>query len=356
MISSRMVLTAALVVAAVACGAVVSRVGDCIGGPASQVVPSESLASIVLGQEDIPGKVVLSALKFGSDEGWCYPQCAKTTARMEERWGGELVMKGDRRVSGCTVIVSFAVLDSAVAAVECARREVRSSAVAAREITGQASVASFSDRAWGGASSLVFTRANAVCLVFMSRPPKENPNAVCEMGAALSRRIDHVLAGRPEPVAVLPLSADELHVGLPEAWKLAHIGQTLWGADAITIALTDGHGIPRSIPAKKLPGGDYVVPLRHLAAVLRPDGELKISEDKREATLDIGQGKVRFKKGESRAEGRDKVFDLGRPVESAHGEFLVPLSVAEKLTGKRLVWEKRDTLPVGRLEAVQPKP
>ena len=351
MLCSRTPLNVVVLAIAVLCCAVLAYTIVGYGGSTARNVPAESVTALLLGQEDIAGKVVLSSLRLGPDKGWCYPQCANTSARIEERWNGEPIMRGGRQVSGCTAIVGFAVLESPADAVQCAREEVRGTSIAMPEVTGRDGVASFADRAWAGATSLVFTRANVVCVVFMSRAPTDKPEAIYEMGRSLSRKIDAAHAGRPDRVSILPLSSEELGVDLPDAWRLADIGEKLWGKEATTIALSDAHGIPRSIPAKKLPGDDYLVPLRHVAGVINRYNELRTSKDGNEVTLDIGQGKICFKKGESRAEGSGQTLDLGRPVESAEGEILVPISVAEKLTGKRLVWEKRDSVPIGRLEA-----
>jgi len=352
----RTALGLTLLVAIVVVGALCMHPQSTKCEPPAALVPPECLPSLVMGPADMVGDVVLSSVAVVSGGPSTQPDSTKTTAGYEETWNGDMTTRGGRQVSGRTVIIAACILPSVAQAVEYATQAVRNTSLALPEQTGQGDTALFADRAWGTGGRLVFTRANVVGDVFISTLPKEKIDDVHKLAKAIARRVDAALAGRPESVALLPLSAQELGMNLAEAFAARDIGEKLWGKEATTIALTDAHGIPRSIPARKLPGDDYLVPLRHVAGVINRYNELRASKDGNEVTLDIGQGKIRFKKGESRAAKAGESFDLGRPVESAEGELLVPVSVAEKLTGKRLVWEKRGALSIARLEAPPPKP
>ena len=249
-----------------------------------------------------------------------------------------------------SIDIAVAVANSPEEAVSAAKREVASVAEIIPEITGSSSATSFADRVWQHGGRIVFTRGNVIGDVHMSQKGGIDKKLLFTLATRLSSKIDAALAGKPEAIPILPLAADqELRVDLEGAWKMRDLGARLWGNECTTIAIYDTNGIPRSLPAMRVGTDDYMVPLRHLAAIVGPNARVKVKGDEAKTTIK-GKALV-FNKGKSEVQADQRATQLDRPVEFAEGEVLVPFtSVVRNALGKRISWEQRGTTMIGRIE------
>ncbi|HET6454480.1 MAG TPA: hypothetical protein VFI02_08760 [Armatimonadota bacterium] len=195
----------------------------------------------------------------------------------------------------------------------------------------------------------MFIRNNVKVDLFMFNKNGLDEELLFTLAERISSKIGAALSGRPEPVSVLPLAADqELRVSSEDAWKMRDLGKRLWGNEAVTIAIYDEDGIPRSIPAKRLGANDYIVPLRHVAAILGPRSPIKMEGD--EVKTNIKGKPLVFGKGKSQARLGKQTVQLSRPVEFADGEVLIPLvSVIHSALSKQIAWEDRGSIKIGRV-------
>jgi len=346
-------IVALAILAAVLCYASDSKVSQ---------VPQNVWSSLVMGSDEMPWDVVLWSLDTGSSDPPIlkYRSLSEGQAKYEENWKGiPRPQPGTIYHSDCSIRITIAIANSPAEANRVALKESQSYAVSIPETTGDESVKSFADRAWGIsgrtfepclAARIIFTRGNVICDISMDRADSFDPELLIDLSARLSRKIDAALAGKPGPVPVLPLAADqELRVDLEGAWKMRDLGARLWGHKCTTIALYDINGIPRSLPAKRVGTDDYMVPLRHLAAIVGPNARVKVKGDEAKTTIK-GKALV-FNKGKSVVQADQRAAQLDRPVEFAEGEVLVPLkSVVRNALGKGISWEQRGTTMIGRIE------
>ena len=308
----------------------------------SAPLPCEDIRNLFVPQSDIPFQGVLFAFEYGASSAKYY----------DEVWFGP--PSGEMKTADYTVRVNMSIARSPQEALAGIHVLLDGVAEPPQEVSGEP-YSSFSDYAWFGYSGhsggrLLFVRGNMVADIVVFHKDGFDQKVILALATILSRKIDAVLAGKPEPVPILPLAADqELRVDLEGAWKMRDLGARLWGAESTTIAIYDTDGIPRSLPAKRVGGIDYVVPLRHLAAIIGPRARVKTSGDEAKVTL---MGKVLvLKKGKSEMQVDQRTAQLDRTVEFTEGEVLVPLaSVVSNASGQRIAWEQRGTIMIGRVE------
>ena len=150
-------------------GGAVSVVALVAALPASVVsdasVPPEALPSLVIGQEDLPWDAVLGHVRIGAKVPIYALEYFDGPSKLSESWSGPPVYS-----PGCltsprySISIAIAVTSSPEEAAGVAHKEVGSVAEEIPEVTGQESVAWFSDRAWRGGNAwggrIVFTRGN----------------------------------------------------------------------------------------------------------------------------------------------------------------------------------------------------
>ena len=324
------------------------------------VISQTMLMSLLIGPEELPWNVVLSTIDIGTGTPSARLASFKGQAKFEERWSGRPKGAADsRKTPETSVDIAVAIANSAEESVQIALDKVCDASVVIPEITGEREVAAFADRAWYGnnelgeskvtSANITFTRHNVVCNIGMSHKSGfDDKKLLFALATRLSHRIDAALAGKPEPLPMLPLAADqELRVDLEGAWRIHDLAVRLWSDGATTIALYDSNGIPRSLPAKRM-GADYVVPLRHLAAIFGPRARVDIRDNEAHTVL-VGKALV-LNKGKSEMRVDQRVKRLDRAVEFAEGEALVPLiSLVNNALGRSINWEKRGSIAVGRI-------
>lgn len=331
----------------------------CFAGESKAIEKSKSmvqqgmLPSLVLGPKDIPwDNMALISLYTVSTE-WTplkYRSLSHGQARCETSWSGPF---GKKRG---VIHITIAIANSPEEAIQAVLEQAHSYAVTILEVTGDQAVIAFSDRAWGASSKMtdpcrgarvIFIRGNVIGDISMDHRGGFHPRLLFDLAARLGRKIDAARAGRPEQATVLPLAADgELHF---DAWKMNNLGARLWGKNSTTIAIYDNNGIPRSLPAKRMADGDYLVPLRHIAAILGPRERAKIIGDKAKTTL-FGK-ELAFERGKSEITVDQSSKKLNRTVQFVDLEVLVPLkSLVSNVLGKHITWEKRKTIMIGRVK------
>jgi hypothetical protein len=326
---------------------------------ADAVASPQALTSLIIGPDDLAWDAILWTLRRGSAVTRYKFQALNSQQAIEEVWAGPPSgTRGRLMGPGYGIHITSAVTDSPEEAAQVALKQIQSYAVSIPEVTGDPSVASFADRAWGAsslvtapcrASEIVFVRGNVVADIEMSRKDGFDPQLLFSLGRRPGRKIDATLAGYPEPVPVLPLAADqELRVGLADAWELRDLGRRLWRDKATTIALYDTNGLPRSLPAQRIGGDDYILPLRYLAAILGRQ-RVNASPGKGVASVTLMGKALVFRKGERRVKVDGRAALLSRPAEFVEGAVLVPLSLVEQLLGQRVVWSQVEGMMRGRL-------
>lgn len=332
--------------------------GEVITKSSVNSVPPEMLPSLLIGPDDLPWDAVLFSLTTGTGVTKYRFASLKNSLALEEKWfGPPSGDPGSLKTAHYGAKIVIALADSSEEAASVALKQVSSAAVVNPEITG---ASSFADRAWygdnaGGESAatsagMTFVRGNVVCLIHLSHKDGVATKQVYTLASRLSSKIDAALQGKPEPVPILPLAADgELRVDLECASKMRDLGPRLWGNESKTIAICDANGIPRSLPAKQVAAHDYVVPLRHIAAIIGPRARVKIMGDEANTTLMgktlvLSKAKAQMKVGQNSAQ-------LDRSVEFSNEEVLVPLkSLMNNAMGKSIAWETRGNIRVGRIQ------
>ena len=308
------------------------------------LLPRAALWSVMLGRKDVPLESFLLELEV-------YP--SEMPQSVEESWCGPPT--GERRTSQYGIDIGVEIAESLQEAVEIVERQRRNISGVLGEVSGQPPFASFSDRVWYGSGGigarLLFIRGNVVgdvCIVIAHTAGPDQAMLV-DLARRLGKKIDAALAGNPEPVPVLPLAACELRIDSSEAWENRNLGQRLWGDEGTSIAVQRGVGLPRELPAKKVTPEDYMVPLRHLVALLAPKERVEVTTDQARVRL-MGKMLV-FKRGASQVEMDEETVQLSHPVEFKGKHVLVPLSLVEKALDRHIMWEKLGEIPLARIEA-----
>ena len=327
----------------------------CLDAEAQPFVPGSSLTSLLLSEEDLPSEALLSRLAVGTERAPYIFHCA-SPFQFHENWMGEPSSKRGGRYSDYSITISLAITDSPAQAVKDAHAQLNDAAVIRPEITGKQPLAPYVDRAWGSfgsrGGSVLFTKANVLVNIRLSqyKDKPESPQTLPLLVSRISKKIDNAIAKRPDPVPVLPLSyVDNLDLNLGEAWRLREPGRRLWGEENRKIAIEDSHGIPRYVPAKPLPDGDYLVPLRYLIPLMDPGGGSVFVSGNTATVLAPGKS-IKLKSGDTEGLDGSRKIPIGRAVEFREDEVVVPVSFVERVFGKSISWSKRGDLPVGKLK------
>ena len=327
---------------------------SCLAVEAQPLVPGSSLTSLLVSEEDLPSEALLGYLSVGTEEAPYGFYCA-SPFQFHEVWRGEPSSERGGNSTDYSITISLAITDSPSQAVRDAIHQVNSAATRLPEITGKQPIAPYADRAWGRFGSrgghVRFTKANVLVNLFGSwyRDKPESPDMLARLVSRISKKIDDALAKRPASVPVLPLSIDQnLGLRLGEAWRLREPGRRLWGAEGRKIAIEDSHGIPRYVPAKPLPDGDYLVPLRHVVTLMDPEGGVLVRGST--ATVVAPAKSIKLKSGDTEGLDGSHKIPIGRAVEFREDEVVVPVSFVERVFGKSISWSKRGDLPVGKLK------
>jgi hypothetical protein len=356
-----LVVAALLTVLSISCSA---------PSPKAVEVAPALLPNLILGPEELPFDAILGRLEapLASEpdelrEIWCglpdrRPECIEAGARV---CGPE----GKCTCSELThwaATIGIVITESSQQAAETVGEMLRGVALPPQEVPDTKTYSQFADRIWYGDNArgsaggiptgarLIMVRGNVVESISMSRRGGLSRQVLFDLAARAGRKVDAAAQGHPKPVPVLPLGADqELRVGLEQAWKLHSFGRRLWGDKATTIALYDTNGLPRSLPATQIEGGDYLVPLKYLLAIASPAARVKIRGGR--ATVTIAGKALVLEQGESEVRGGPRAAQLSRPAELAEGQVLVPLSpFARQVLDRGITWGHAGTVPLGRLQ------
>ncbi len=319
------------------------------------VVPDAGQARarhLIVGESELPLPAVLSSFGMTASGYWaCWAQ----------------PYAGARPTAGVSVNLSAGFCDSVEQALEGARMKL-DTAVTIPEVTGQATeYGNLGDRVWHSGARIVFVKGTVLVDVYASVSGDTDQEVVIALHVAkvLSRKIDAVLAGKPEPVPVIPFLSSRgtrdgvttEEQGVEWAWAVKRL-QESWGEQGTTLVFIDSNGLPRGIPAKKVGENDYLVLLTDLAAVV--DTAWRERPSRAEATLTevtiLGKS-VRVELGRSEVTVDGQPVQLGArvewagPVKSVREERswpipLVPLSLAEKALGVKVEFSKHGDLPI----------
>ena len=329
------------------------------------MLSKDMLPNLLISPEDLPWDVVLFSLDMNNKPKRILGAFGYQDSVYQEEWRGRMIDNGSDKMPSpeYSIRISIAITESPEEAADLAIAHIKSAAGIIPEITGSGELDSFADRVWTSekqppinSKSITFVRHNAVCSFHMScRRYGLDKNDYLELAELISRKIDAALAGKPEPVPILPLAADyELGGDVESAFKKRTLGSRLWGNESINIALRDENRIPRLIPAKQTADGDYLVTLRYLRAVLGSNTKATRKKDNDLVVYGaeinhMGKSLV-FTINSSEMKAGEKTIQLNHPVEFRENEIIVPLkSVVQEGLGKNISWEKRGEVMIGKI-------
>lgn len=174
-------------------GGVHSMSGTTTGGASNHAVqePSTLLSALIIGPQHVPTNAVLGRMEIGPSfyrQVWYCPKEESEGSGHPTVWVAASVR---------------ATPESAVAGVNTLSGTIQSRLI---DVSDGPAYASFADSAWRpepgtGGGRLLFTRGNIMGDVYVSSTIGEE--ALLSVARALSRKIDAVLASKPEPVPVL---------------------------------------------------------------------------------------------------------------------------------------------------------
>lgn len=306
------------------------------------VVPArlspESLPNLVIGQEDMPWAAVLFRIET-------HP------ANVTERWVGPPVRRPHiLTVSAWDIDVCVMIFNSAADAVRGVRDLLLHVATPPAEVTGQRAFALLGDRVWYGDNSygrsvttgarIILIRGNVVGDIHVGRSDGLQQTDVIALASRLAGKIDAALAGTPYPAPVLPPSCEDMGLDAEDAWDARNIGKML-SKRSTTIALRHGATI-RALPAAAVAKTDYLVPLSHLAAAMGSPAHVTVGKGQATATL-VGKTLV-FYAGKRTVTVDGRIIPIGCQPQFKGKQVFVPISVLEKILGKRIAWGKTGKL------------
>jgi len=334
------------------------------------MLSKDMLNNLLIGPEDLPWDVILFNLDIS------HPGATKKSINefgnqssvYNTGWSGRHIDNGSDKLSTSesNIKISAAITDSPEAAADIAYNVANSYSIPLKEVTNDEYISTFADRAWGVSSNdtnfclgarLLYIRGNLICDISLSRLNYFEPRLLFDLVSILNRKIDAALAGKPEPVPILPLAATYgLGGNVNSAFKMRSLGSRLWGNESINIALRDENGIPRLIPAKQTADGDYLVTLRHLVAVIGI-GSITSADIKKDNDLVVYGAEFNhmgksfdLSINSSEMKAGDETIQLNHPVEFRENEIIVPLkSVVQEGLGKNISWEKRGEVMIGKM-------
>ena len=325
---------------------------------ASAAVSPGALTSLIIGTEDLPWDVVLSDLKTGANVPRCTLEFFTGASKLTENWSGPptSTTPGSRMTAHYCINIDFAVAASPEEATRIALKQVSSASVIIPEIAREkaqplnADRVWFIDNAWAGntptGAGTVFVRDNVVCSVHITHKDGVNTKQLFTLASRLSEKIDAVAAGRPEPPPVLPPSMEEMKLDLEGAWDAKNIGKML-GKRAINIAIQHGKASPKAVPAARVAGKDYLVPLSHVASILGGNSKVRIQGGQARAVV-LGKTVV-FNAGKARVQVGGRTVKLDAATQINGRQAFVPLSFVEKALGKPITWGKSGKILLARI-------
>jgi len=341
-------------------------------GPERGAVLATALPSLLLGAGDLPFEMVLDALKSGPEVARSHFAGLDTGDAVAQSWAGPLVSKrvclrtGRRdvcdRYDHCTcqpsprysASICLAIAKSPQEAGDAALRKVNSAAAVAPEVTGDARVVAFADRAWySGGPNITYTRGNVIVTVSALDREGSSEQLALSLAAQVSRRIDAAAAGHPEPATALPPSPAEWGRDLVErAWEMKDAARTFWGAEGSELLVEDRWGFVRSMPGKRLGSDDYLIPVQLLSMCLGDDVQFVSPRKQRDGgtQVTVGARKARFVPGASEISVADQpAVALSGPIESKSGNVVAPLRAVATALGLQVTTVTRDGRSVLRI-------
>jgi hypothetical protein len=324
------------------------------------LISKNMIPHLLISQEELPWNVVLYNLDIGSEKRKLMPfvdgkegyYIGWSLIRFNKKGAISSVPEG-------SINISVALADSPKEAVNIAERQSKSYSMVINEVVGDKIISKYTDRAWGVSSknmkpdlgaNLIYTRGPFIVDLHMSNKEPFNPSQFISLLSCMSRKIDAALAGKPEPIPIMPLTYHSLNTDKMGAWKMRSIGTYLWGKDSKNIALYDVNGVPRSLPAKQLSSGDYLVPFRHVGAILGPNSILERHCDEPEIKTTLMKKSIIFYQNKSEIYVDGKKVKLSRPIEFKGGLAMVPLtSLVQKALGKKISWSQRGSAMIGKV-------
>jgi len=310
---------------------------------------------LIVGAAELPTEAVLRSFGITASGYWA-------------NWA-RVAQHGKSPTPGASVKFSAGFCDSVEQALESARMKLRSVAVRIPDVSGEASeYGNLGDRVWHSGGRIVFVKGTALVDVYagVSGDAGQGEQIALHVAKLLSRKIDAVVAGKAEPVPVLPFLS---HVrkegegtteeqGLEWAWAVKKLHES-WGEQGTTLVFVDRNGLPRSIPAKKVGENDYLVPLQFATRLIDPTSRIDPhlagatihGEPPNYSEVHILGKTMRITWGQAAVTVDGKPVPLDRAPERAVGSPdisipLVPLSsFAEKALGVKVEFSKHGDLP-----------
>ena len=323
------------------CAAVLSSWGVSCKGK-EVLVSSKFLPNLLIDKTDIPLDAALR------DDVALYDLDGLTKSdpsHYEEKWNGK-----HGHIS-CSVQISVTVAASSKEAKEIAGRESMSVAMAPQSVSGKEPYSSFSDYAWSwgvskGGGRFLFVRGNVVGDVSVHVRNTDGHDMVLSLAKILSRKIDAVFAGEPEPAPILPVNSYD------------DVGSNLWGSKSERIVLQMGNSmIPRSMLVKKIAPNDYLVSLLSLVPSMgleehleKNDQQWPAKSDRQRMSLIVNSDTIVFTDGSPYIRANGRSIKLDKPIKFYVGRAIVPISVFEKALGYKITWQNSGKIPMVRIE------
>jgi len=264
----------------------------------------------------------------------------KNALTIRELWFGEPLADIDRASS--RVLVSIYVVPSKDNAKRMANLLLDSVAVSPTDVTNTEPYNTFSDSAWIGPTRLLQIRANVLCdIVVTTNDAEKGQKQLITIGKELGKRVDTLLSGKPLPVpSGLPVFANELHIGLRDAWNTRNIGTTLWGKDSTSVSVSFKNSIIRQIPAKLIDQSrrEYLVPLAHIIGIIDPAARFDIEGGRANGRVLNKEIMISHQNNQVRYDTR--IVSILHPAEIRSNTVLVPMSILDTVLDLNVTWKK----------------
>ena len=230
---------------------------------------------------------------------------------ISEIWCGKPLPNSER--PSALIRITINCIPSVDDAKRMANSSLDSVAIPPDEVTGKAPYNTFSDLAWSSPNRLLFIRKNVLCDIYTSiKDEAARKKQLLSIAVNIGKRIDALADDKPIPAESLPVFANELHIGLYQAWSDRDLGESLWGEKKSSLAIIVNQGIQRKIPAKRISAAEYLVPLSYIAALL--DTEARVNIENHGASIKINNHTVKMKAGQKEITSDGKIISITQPI------------------------------------------
>jgi hypothetical protein len=316
----------------------------------SHTVAAEDLCTLLIPPGSMPRPVTLLTFEIVAEKDpnhW-------TLRKYGEGTGYTLIYHGDKG-TGYSAEVEAWIYPTSERASAWLDGDARFYAEVPLEVSGENPYSAFSDRAlvwrgWGGnrlSGTIRFTRANVCVTVHVHEKDGAGYDDMLVIARHVGRNIGLAATGKPAPVPFMPgITRESVGSDMDRLRSYQTFAERAWGGDGINIAIADRNGVPWLLPARRLGGDEYLVPLRAVADFL---GIGKAANAGGRPAIKLN-GKLFIFAAGSRLFTIDGVtHEAESEIGIVDGRVVAPLSLIEYAIEKRLTWTRRDGIPIAHL-------